>query len=233
MTARYALYYVPADDSALGRFGARLFGRWPDNRVETDTFDIPDRSRRIHRVARYGFHATLKAPFQLASGCTEEGLVRAVEEGVRDWRPVSLSGLRVTVDAQTLSLSRSATLVSDPHDPVCQLASRCVQEFEHWRAPLDEASRQRRKPESLSAHERKLLDTFGYPWVLDAFRFHITLADRRHTSADETLAQTLDERFSTMVTATPMLDRIAVCHESAPHEPLVQIATFALVGTAL
>jgi len=82
---RYAIYFVPADDSPLGVFGARLFGRWPDGTPEPDTLAVPEREERTRRVARYGFHATLKAPFALASGCTESGLVDAAAQLL--WMP--------------------------------------------------------------------------------------------------------------------------------------------------
>lgn len=230
MNSRYALYFVPSDDSALGEFGARLFGRWPDGRTSSTTLDLPDWQERVGRVARYGFHATLKAPFRLADGCTETRFLDAVEHGVQGWKAVAMPALSVSIDPETFALSFPVTGYTDVHHEVSELARRCVLEFERFRAPLDEASRRRRKPESLSARQRELLDAHGYPWVLDEFRFHITLGDRLE-SGDEAFARVVSAAYAAIVKERPVLDRISVCREPAPKEPLQRIAEFPLAAS--
>jgi hypothetical protein len=53
-----------------------------------------------------------------------------------------------------------------------------VEATDPLRAPLTEAEIARRRPESLSSRQRELLDRWGYPFVMEEFRFHLTLTDR-------------------------------------------------------
>jgi hypothetical protein len=58
------------------------------------------------------------------------------------------------------------------------LAGHVVAALDSYRAPLTDAEIARRKPEALSTHQRALLERWGYPFVMDEFRFHITLTGR-------------------------------------------------------
>ena len=51
----------------------------------------------------------------------------------------------------------------------------CVEQFEPFRAPLSAYDIQRREPESLPPDQRDNLMRYGYPYVGDAFDFHMTL----------------------------------------------------------
>jgi hypothetical protein len=77
---RYALYFAPAPGSAWARFGADWFAR-PDPRRESPR--------------RYGFHATLKAPFRLRSGAQARDLFAEVDQFTRAKRAFSVASLRV------------------------------------------------------------------------------------------------------------------------------------------
>ena len=58
------------------------------------------------------------------------------------------------------------------------LADDVVTGFDGFRAPATEAEIARRNPAALTSRQRELLDAWGYPYVLDEFRFHLTLTDR-------------------------------------------------------
>src|SRR3979409_89519 len=79
---RYAIYYAAAPNSDLDRFGAHLLGYdaftgdelpFPEGITEA----APDWRDLSADPRKYGFHATLKAPFSLASGKTEAELFAA------------------------------------------------------------------------------------------------------------------------------------------------------------
>src|SRR5258708_19714311 len=77
---RYAIYFVPAADTALYRFGAAALGYDCFTGADIATLDaLPVDAgawRELTREPRrYGFHATLKAPFHLAAGPTEPKLI--------------------------------------------------------------------------------------------------------------------------------------------------------------
>ena len=46
------------------------------------------------------------------------------------------------------------------------------------RAPLSAAEIARRRPDRLTKRQRRLLNRWGYPFVMQEFRFHMTLTDR-------------------------------------------------------
>ena len=70
---RYAVYYAPAADSALWRFGSATLG-YDALTGEDLPFAVPPGCDLAlwpaftEEPRRYGFHATLKAPFELADG---------------------------------------------------------------------------------------------------------------------------------------------------------------------
>lgn len=164
---RYALYFTPALGSALADFGAAILG---DGRP----FDSDGRNAALAEITAeprlYGFHATLKAPMRLADGSAEADLVAAVEALAAHRGPVPIGRLRVT------AIGGFIALVPDAPAPSLDLfAAECVAALDPLRAPLSQAERTKRRPEKLSARERALLDRWGYPYVFEAFRFHMTL----------------------------------------------------------
>jgi hypothetical protein len=79
---RYAIYYAPAPASDLDRFGPELLGYdaftgedlpFPQGAITI----APDWRELTSDPRKYGFHATLKAPFWLAQGNSETELFAA------------------------------------------------------------------------------------------------------------------------------------------------------------
>src|SRR5437764_13657697 len=73
---RYAIYYAPAHLSDLDRFGAQLLGYGAFGGDELSfpegvTAAAPDWHDLTADPRKYGFHATLKAPFSVAPDKTE------------------------------------------------------------------------------------------------------------------------------------------------------------------
>jgi len=222
---RYAVYFVPGDETPLGLFGARLFGRWPDGRAEAVPDDHPERLARTGRAARYGFHATLKAPFRLREGCSSNALLASVETLAETLRSVPLAPL--AVDRHGLATLALCQRREQPQ-ALTELAARCVRTLDPLRAPLDDAERSRRRPEQLSPEARDRLERWGYPWVLDGFRFHMTLA--RGGEGAEGFTDWLERRVEKAGLEHATLDRLALCREAAPGAPLLRIAELPLGG---
>ena len=155
---RYAIYYTLPPESALARFGAAWFAR------KAPCLDAP---------RRYGFHGTLKAPFRLAAEASEAELLRAAE---------SFAAERPAFAGPTLRLSELAGFLaltpSEPFEELDWLAADCVAAFDRFQAPATEAELARRRRAGLSPHQEALLLRWGYPYVMDAFRFHMTLTER-------------------------------------------------------
>ena len=170
---RYAIYHVPppgpwADWAAawLGWDAAR--GRAV---AHPDCAGLPwSVASLTEPPRRYGFHATLKAPFRLAGGRAPQELHSACQAIATTAAPVLLSGLRLTRQGGFLALVPEGDVPA-----LGDLAATWVEGLDGFRAPATASEIARRNPDRLNAHQRGLLDRWGYPWVMDQFRFHMTL----------------------------------------------------------
>jgi hypothetical protein len=162
---RYALYFAPPP-GAFAETAARWLGRALPA-ISGDLWPLTASARR------YGFHATLKAPFRLEPGLTESDLIAAMDRFGATCAPVDLAGLGLAdLDGFLALIPQGDT------GPLNDLAARVVRDFDPLRAPLTPADIARRNPDRLTPRQRALLDQWGYPFVLDEFRFHMTLTDR-------------------------------------------------------
>jgi hypothetical protein len=106
----------------------------------------------------------------LRSGISESTLLERIGALSTGLAPVGLGALQVSM------IGRFIALVPTGDDTaIAALASRCVDFAEPMRAPLSSAERERRLTGNLSSRQVALLDRFGYPYVHDEFRFHMTL----------------------------------------------------------
>ena len=174
MTARYAIYYCPEADAPLTLAGATFLGRDVFGRAVEHRAPLPDLAdldlEELTADPRgYGFHATLKAPFELAADRSEEELVQALEAFCTVTAPFT-APIKVSDIGPFIALRLASPSVEMDH-----LHRACVTEFEPFRAPLTDADLERRRRARLSAQQEAWLLEFGYPYIFDDFRFHMTL----------------------------------------------------------
>jgi len=174
-------------------------------------------SDRIQRPAHYGFHATIKAPFELCEGQSADNLIADVADFCQSRQPINLQGL-----APIRTSRYDALAFEQQPDAVQQLASDCVIEFEKYRAPLTEADIQRRNPQSLTESEITNMQRFGYPYVLENFNFHMTLSGCNDHN-DSAYLSWLNQLYRSMVTTTPVLDRLCIFYQPDRNTPFVRI----------
>jgi len=212
---RYAIYYVAAASSDLDRFGAQHLGYdafggtdlpFPDDVVNT----VPDWRELTRDPRKYGFHATLKAPLPLAAGKTEAGLLAACDVFAAMPRPIPV--IKPVVDSISGFI---AVVPAGPSAELERLAADCVREFDCFRAPLAPEDRARRNPAALTARQRGHLDRWGYPYVLEDFRFHMTLTGRLGSERRQPVLTMLRDRFLTLGLSRLAIDRIALCRQEA------------------
>ncbi len=91
-----------------------------------------------------------------------------------------------------------------------QLAADAVSAFDGFRAPLTPADRARRNPERLTPRQRDHLDRWGYPYVMEEFRFHMTLTGRLPAERRGAVLAQLRQRFAALQLAELAIDAIAV-----------------------
>jgi hypothetical protein len=213
---RYAVYFCPAAGSALDAFGREWLA----------TTDIPGiEPARVHAlladVRRYGWHATLSAPFALADGKHYADLRREVAAIAAQLAPFELP-LVLDHLAGFLALRPSGDAAA-----IHALAERCVHDLHALRAPLSEVERQRRAA-ALDDVELVLLHQFGYPYVLERYRFHVTLTARTTPEEEQVLYAWLSPKLATLTPA--QVDALTICCESEPGKDFEQLERIALSG---
>ena len=224
VTGRFAIYAAPGvrPSDTAGVLLRRKAEQWLGRSVSSDpvTPGIPAGWIRAAVDAmtvdarRYGFHATLKAPFRLAEGRTPEELDAAVARFA--------AGTAAAVIPQ-LTLGRLGAffaLVPGTQAPgLHALADDVVMAFDDFRAPATEAELARRSQAQLTPRQRELLGTWGYPYVLDEFGFHLTLTDRVPREQRPTVERVLTDWFAELLGADVPVDALGVFTEAAPDAP--------------
>ena len=213
---RYAIYYAAPHLSALGRFGAQMLGydAWTGEDLpfaENVLQVIPNWHEVTQEPRKYGFHATLKAPFALRQHDKEDKLVAACVgfAGVPRTTPLiepvirAISGFVAVVPAQ-------------PSKELQQLAADCVSTFDCFRRPLSTEERARRNPQELAPRQRAYLDRWGYPYVMEEFRFHMTLTGRLDAPRRESVVAMLQAAFSKLAIDRLAIDRIVLFRQDEP-----------------
>lgn len=204
---RYAIYYAPTPDSALDRFGAQMLGYDAYGGYDLPFPDgvTPDWRELTQDPRKYGFHATLKAPMALADGKTEVQLTAACEVFAAKARRIPI--IAPIVDSISGFI---AVIPSRPSEEVLQLATDATRDFDAFRAPLTPEDRARRHPDKLTPRQRDYLDRWGYPYVMEEFRFHMTLTGRLGAERREPIVGWLRDRFVATGINTIAIDRIAL-----------------------
>lgn len=217
MHHRYAIYYCPRPQSPWWTQGSQWLGRCAVTQRELQVPAVEHVSEHTFveltkDPRRYGWHATLKAPFTLAIGVSQTDLIDAVRSLASTYKAFDLPALQVR------SLGHFLALV--PTDDCAELdamARACVTDLHPLAAPLSEAELARRRKSRLTAQEDALLVQWGYPYVLDAFRFHCSLTgDLRDISAGQrqALLDAATQWFSGL--SAPRFDSLAVVAEPNP-----------------
>ena len=229
---RYAIYYVAAAGSDLDRFGAQHLGYdafggadlpFPDDVVNS----VPDWRELTRDPRKYGFHATLKAPLPLAAGKTEAELLAACEVFAAAPRPIPV--IRPVVDSISGFI---AVVPAEPSAELERLAADCVREFDSFRAALAPEDRARRNPAALTARQCDYLDRWGYPYVLEDFRFHMTLTGRLGSERRQPVLTMLRDRFLALGLSRLAIDRIALCRQEAADSRFRILNEFVLTPAA-
>ncbi|MEY2803402.1 MAG: hypothetical protein RL657_738 [Pseudomonadota bacterium] len=173
---RYAVYFSHAKDSLWWQAGSHWLGRCAASGRAMAQPDVPllSSERMAHLTAeprRYGWHATLKAPFELAQGHTVSSLLAGMSRLAREFQPFTMPAMRVRTMGDFLALrpANEAAAIKD-------IASSCVTRLHPFARSLSDSELARRRRALLTQEEDLLLKNWGYPWVLGAYRFHFTLS---------------------------------------------------------
>ncbi|MFI4999087.1 MAG: DUF1045 domain-containing protein [Reyranellales bacterium] len=231
MNQRYALYYAPPPEEGLAVAASQWLGWNPDTGrgralPRVSGFD-PERLAEIVAEPRlYGFHGTLKPPIALVDGATERDFLDAVGRFAASYRTFSLPSLILDELSGFLALVPAARCAE-----LQDLADRCVVEFDEFRRPADEAELARRRASGLSPRHDELLVRWGYPYVLDQWRFHLTLTGRISDSSERrAVATILRQRFAAFLDRRFPVRDLCVFRQALAGRPFTVLARFTLGG---
>jgi putative phosphonate metabolism protein len=217
---RYAIYFVPPPSSRLYRYGSSILGYdcyTGSDVVFPDSFgdSAVNWNELTATPRRYGFHATLKAPFFLAPSCTEQQLVKALQ---------NFAGLGHALHSFVPALRELedfiAVVPQQPEASLNALAASCTTLFDAYRAPMSPQERARRLASELSRSQIQNLDRWGYPFVLSDFRFHMTLTGAVPPRRRKAILEVLREGLHHMkVESAIALDRLTLVKQETAQAP--------------
>jgi putative phosphonate metabolism protein len=228
---RYALYYAPRSEEGLAVAASQWLGRNAETGQGRPLKPISsftaERMMEITAEPRlYGFHGTLKAPITLADGASERDLLAAVGNFAAGRRSVVVPSMTLACMSDFMALvpSQSSAELQD-------LADSCVIEFDEFRQPADEAELVRRRAAGLSPRQDELMLRWGYPYVLEEWRFHLTLTGRIGDAGERSaITDLLRRQFMGFIDRPLQVRDLCVFRQPAADRPFTALARFALGG---
>lgn len=228
---RYALYYAPRPGDGLAATASQWLGRNPESGQARAVRPVqglaPERLAEIvAEPCLYGFHGTLKAPMALADELSESDLVGAVGRFAAGQHAFIVPAVELA------ELQGFLALVPAARCPELQdLADRCVVEFDEFRRPAEAQELACRRAAGLTPRQEVLLSRWGYPYVLDEWRFHLTLTGRLHDEGERAaVAITLQQRFAGILEQPLPVNDLCIFRQPAPGRPFKVLARFRLGG---
>lgn len=218
---RFAIYYTPAEHEPLTRAASDWLGRSAftgEGITPRETARLSAAEVAYHTAAarRYGFHATLMAPFTLAEARSEAELIAALAVFCETRPPVLLPRLALR------RLDGFFALMPDVQGPeLSALANDVVIAFDRFRAPLSDGERERREAAGLSPSQLRNLLRWGYPYVFEDFRFHMTLTGRVDEAEATRVRQAIESHFGPLLETQARVASLALFIEPERGAPFV------------
>lgn len=225
MSTRYAIYFCPQPDTPLWRLASAWLGHdaasnrsvSPPERMNLAQDDIDG---AIAKAARYGFHATLVAPFELASHRNERELRTAMADFCGRHSAF-------TTALEVRRLHNFVALVPVVSDPDLELlAEYCLSAFDGFRAPLSSHDHARRDTPDLDDRQRAHLARWGYPYVLDAFRFHMSLTGALPADSLASVQTALRTLFAQVLQAPVAISGLTLVSQPDRDAPFAWVEQF-------
>jgi putative phosphonate metabolism protein len=229
---RYAIYFMPDPRSTLWEFGSRAVGYDAYLRRTCPFLDHPiyNHDKALDWTAdprRYGFHATLKAPFELREGASEADLVATAQAVASKTHAIQLDRLIVAEISAFVALVEAV-----PSQALAALAADCVRAFEPLRGPLSASDLARRLQTLMSERRRANLDRWGYHLVFEDFRFHMTLTGSLDADTQRKLKEVLEEVYANLDPRPVLIDAIAIYRQPSRDQQFGVLERFALAPAA-
>jgi hypothetical protein len=183
------------------------------------------------RASIYGFHATLVAPFK--SLVQLETLGQTLDAVARKSEALKVGPLELSL----LEPGFPALIPKGINPALNELEALLVKTFSGFRQPLEPEDLARREP--LTSRQRSLAKKWGYPFVLDQFRYHLTLGDpitdqnldlsRNKLNYLDLIQSLLPEKALSDLS----LDSLCLCRQRSKEAPFKVISVYHLKKSSL
>ncbi|HTR11553.1 MAG TPA: DUF1045 domain-containing protein [Paraburkholderia sp.] len=188
--ARFALYYAPPCESAWWQAGCAWLGRDPETGASLAPPQPAGLAQPLDALTvaprRYGWHGTLVPPFRLAAGVTPEALYAAAQQWAQ-----RQARFEAPVEAATLGRFVALRPADEAGETALrELAANALRALGSLRAQQTPAELAKRLDAPLTPRQRAYVEEWGYPYVFEEFRFHMTLSDSLNDA--QTCAQLVD-----------------------------------------
>ena len=219
---RVALYWAPAVQDVLHELGSAWLGRDAETGAQVALRDgVPEDA--VSGPAVYGFHATLRPPMRLATGWGE--FMEAAEHVARSVAPFEMTPLRVA------DMDGALALVEEVPCPAMRmLADACVEHTDRHRLAPGDAELARRRQASLSPVQETLLQRWGYPYVMEAWQFHVTLTRRLDDRERAVVRQAAEAHFGAVLRAARPVQELCVFTQAEAGAPFLIAERLPLTG---
>ena len=217
--SRFALYFVPEWGSPLHSLGAALLGRDLFTGRLLPQPAIPGLpAERVYELTadarRYGLHATVKPPFHLAPGFGPEDVIFRLREFCRSRTMPDLPrlGLARTGAGYALLPSRDTPEEKRALEALETMAEEAVRAFDIFRAPPSEAELAKRRKADLTPRQEECLQKWGYPYLFEDYRFHVTLTSSVRDASEAVCLETFfAEYFRPVLERPTRIAGLTVC----------------------
>jgi len=171
---RYGIYYAP-EAGAFADFCSSWLG-WDAAKgqicAHSQMAGLPcDISEITETPRKYGFHGTIKPPMRLTG---------TYEDFLTDFNAICARLKPVKCDSISLAqLGRFLAFVVDGDtSKLAALAADVVKTMDAHRSPPNEIELEKRRKASLTSAQEAMLQAWGYPYVMDEFKFHLTMSGK-------------------------------------------------------
>ncbi len=211
---RVAVYYAPLLSDPLWKLGSRWLGRDAETGASVAQPDVPGIAEITADARHYGFHATLKPPMRLQPGVTWDAIVTGADDIARTTAPFDLPPIAIGDLGGFLAI-----VTPDAGSALTAFCDAWVRGMDGFRAPPSEAELAKRRSSRLSARQNELLERWGYPYVFDAWFFHMTLTQRLTLEQQAVFRPAIDALFGPTLAAPRRVSDVCLYtqeHDAAP-----------------
>lgn len=200
---RFGIYFTPGTPD-LAEAGAAWLG-WDLQCGKSVPPPWPDLTARPRK---YGFHATIKPPCRLNDGQTLAAVDEALANLCTRVAPVPLDALKIDRIGSFLALTPEGG-----SDALDAMAAQVVREMDGFRAQPSTDELQKRRRPSMNAAQLANIENWGYPFVMESFRFHMTLTGPQKPDVLTEAAARAERHFAHLLPAPFIIDGLTLVGE--------------------